>query len=61
MEQYSPSRNSLIPIGLQNSMNTVMTNAKNSIATVANSIIAKNQKVSASLEDKKLPETPALN
>ena len=38
MEQYSPSRNSLIPIGLQNSMNTVMTNAKNSIATVANSM-----------------------
>ena len=38
MEQYSPSKNSLIPIGLQNSMNTALKNAKNSFATVANSV-----------------------
>ena len=38
MEQYSPSKNSLIPIGLQNSMNTALKNAKNSFATVANTV-----------------------
>ncbi len=38
MEQYSPSKNSLIPIGLQNSMNSALKNAKNSFTTVANSV-----------------------